>query len=54
MDTTVKSDHSHTSYKNQHGNYPKWMSKKKVEKIKKIDRKKKNTKESNQKKWRSL
>ena len=50
MDTTVKSDHSHASYKNEHGNYPKWMSKKKVQKIKKIDKKKKNTKKSNQKK----
>merc|ERR1711879_686954 len=48
MDTTVKSDHSHTSYKNEHGNYPKWMSKKKVQKIKKIDKKKKNAKKSNQ------
>ena len=30
MDTTVKSEFSHTTFKNSQGNYPKWMSKKKV------------------------
>ena len=50
MDTVIKSDHSHTTFKNSNGNYPKWMSKKKVEKIKQIDKKKKNKKKMNQKK----
>lgn len=50
MDTTQKSDHSHTSFKNQHGNYPKWLSKNKVEKLKKISQKRKLTKKNNKKK----
>ena len=50
MDTTQKSDHSHTSFKNQHGNYPKWLSKNKVDKLKKISHKRKATKKNNQKK----
>ena len=50
MDTIAKSDHNPNTYKNPHGNYPKWMSKRKVEKIKKIDNKKKAAKKKNQKK----
>ena len=50
MDTTLKSDHSHNSLKNQHGNYPKWLSKNKVDKMKKISKKRKITKKNNQKK----
>merc|ERR1711915_837863 len=44
MDTLAKSDHSHTSLKNEHGNYPKWVSKRKIK------QKKKNTKKLNAKK----
>merc|ERR1712029_1035200 len=50
MDTIAKSDHSHTSLKNEHGNYPKWVSKRKISHMKKIKQKKKNTKKLNQKK----
>ena len=50
MDTTLKSEHSHASYKNQHGNYPKWLSKNKVDKLKKVSKKRKLSKKSNQKK----
>eukprot|EP00088_Acartia_fossae_P020588 TRINITY_DN22131_c0_g1_i1.p1 TRINITY_DN22131_c0_g1~~TRINITY_DN22131_c0_g1_i1.p1 ORF type:complete len:106 (+),score=37.99 TRINITY_DN22131_c0_g1_i1:39-356(+) len=50
MDTTAKSDHSHTSLKNQHGNYPKWVSKRKIAQIKKVKQKKKTTKKQNQRK----
>merc|ERR1719150_2204232 len=39
MDTTVKSAHNQRTYKNEHGNYPKWMSRKKVDKLKKIGKK---------------
>merc|ERR1711913_195842 len=41
MDSTSKSGHSQKTYKNEHGNYPKWMSRKKIEKQKKINNKKK-------------
>ena len=50
MDTTLKSDHSHTSLKNEHGNYPKWLSKRKIAQMKKVKQKKKVTKKQNQKK----
>lgn len=46
----AKSDHSSSSYKNQHGNYPKWMSRNKVEKLKKVSKKKVSTKKLNKKK----
>lgn len=41
MDTTAKSEHNHTTLLNEHGNYPKWMSRRKVENIKKVKQKKK-------------
>merc|ERR1711997_656655 len=41
MDMTAKSEHNHKTYKNEHGNYPKWMSRKKVDKQKKMNNKKK-------------
>merc|ERR1719270_164987 len=50
MDTTQKSSHSHTSLKNEHGNYPKWLSKRKITQMKKVKQKKKNTKKQNQRK----
>ena len=72
MDTTIKSDHSITSLKNQHGeleffkiisrslyvfeffsclgNYPKWVSKRKIQQMKKVKQKKKITKKQAQKK----
>merc|ERR1719150_2643856 len=40
MDTTVKSAHNQRTYKNEHGNYPTWMSKKKINKLKKLAKKK--------------
>merc|ERR1711976_720376 len=42
MDTTAKV--------NEHGNYPKWMSRKKVDKLKKVKQKKKDNKKLKQKK----
>ena len=50
MDTTAKSEHNHTTYKNEHGNYPKWMSQKKVDKLKKVKQTKKVNKKLSQKK----
>ena len=50
MDTAINSDHSVTSLKNQHGNYPKWASKRKIQKIKKVKQKKKISKKQAQKK----
>merc|ERR1711890_210020 len=51
METPVaESDHHPTTLKNKHGNYPKWMSKTKVDKIKKVAKKKKNMKKLGQKK----
>lgn len=50
MDTTAKSEHNHTTYMNEHGNYPKWMSQKKVEMLKKVKQKKKSKKKLGQKK----
>ena len=50
MDTTIKSDHSITSLKNSHGNYPKWVSKRKIQQLKKVKQKKKITKKQAQKK----
>ena len=50
MDTTIKSDHSITSLKNSHGNYPKWVSKRKIQQMKKVKQKKKITKKQAQKK----
>merc|ERR1712202_23539 len=50
MDTTAKSDHNHTTYKNEHGNYPKWMSRKKVDKIKQVKQKKKVSQKLSKKK----
>jgi len=50
MDTTAKSEHNHATYKNEHGNYPKWMSRKKVDKLKKVQQKKKVNKKLSQKK----
>ena len=41
MDITSKSGHSPKTYKNEHGNYPKWMPRRKVDKQKKINNKKK-------------
>merc|ERR1711892_681017 len=41
MDTTAKSDHNPSTYQNEHGNYPKWMSQNKVDKLKKVKQKKK-------------
>eukprot|EP00092_Neocalanus_flemingeri_P015302 GFUD01016544.1.p1 GENE.GFUD01016544.1~~GFUD01016544.1.p1 ORF type:complete len:106 (+),score=41.81 GFUD01016544.1:43-360(+) len=49
MDTTAKSEHNHTTLKNEHGNYPKWMSQKKVDKIKKVAQKKKVNKKLSKK-----
>ena len=48
MDVTAKSEHNHTTYKNEHGNYPKWMSRKKVDKLKKVKQKKKGNKKLSQ------
>jgi len=31
----AKSKHNHRTFKNEHGNYPKWMSRKRVDHIKK-------------------
>jgi len=50
MDTTAKSEHNHKTYLNEHGNYPKWMSRKKVDKLKKVKQKKKVNKKLKQKK----
>lgn len=50
MDTVSKSEHNHTTYQNEHGNYPKWMSRKKVDKLKKVKQKKKVNKKLSQKK----
>jgi len=50
MDTTAKSDHNHSTYQNEHGNYPKWMSQNKVDKLKKVKQKKKVNKKLSQKK----
>jgi hypothetical protein len=50
MDTTAKSEHNHTTFQNEHGNYPKWMSRKKVDKLKKVKHKKKVNKKLSQKK----
>jgi len=50
MDVTAKSEHNHTTYKNEHGNYPKWMSRNKVDKLKKVKQKKKGNKKLSQKK----
>ena len=50
MDTTAKSEHNHTTYQNEHGNYPKWMSRKKVDKLKKVKQTKKVNKKLSQKK----
>jgi len=50
MDTTIKSDHSTTSLKNSHGNYPQWVSKRKIQQMKKVKQKKKITKKQAQKK----
>ena len=50
MDTIQKSGHSQTSLKNEHGNYPKWLSKRKITQMKKVKQKKKNTKKQNQRK----
>jgi hypothetical protein len=44
MDTSVKSQFSSKTFKDQHGNYPKWMSKAKIEKLKKKSSKKKKIK----------
>merc|ERR1712096_221458 len=54
MDTTAKSDHNHTTHKNEHGNYPKWMSRKKVDKIKQVKQKKKVSQKTQQKEEKSL
>ena len=48
MDTTVKSEHSSTTYKNRHGNYPKWMSRKKVAKLKVVKKTKSKAKKKKQ------
>ena len=50
MDTTAKSEHNHTTFQNEHGNYPKWMSRNKVDKLKKVKHKKKVNKKLSQKK----
>jgi hypothetical protein len=52
MDTTAKSEHNHTTYQNEHGNYPKWMSRKKVDNLKKVKQTKKVNKKLSQKKKR--
>ena len=45
METPVAtSEHNPNTMKNEHGNYPKWMSKSKVDKIKKVAKKKKAVK----------
>lgn len=45
METPVAtSEHNPNTMKNEHGNYPKWMSKSKVDKIKKVVKKKKAVK----------
>ena len=46
----VVSDHKATNMKNEHGNYPKWMSKTKIDKLKKVVKKKKAVKKLGQKK----
>merc|ERR1712080_85820 len=51
METPIEvSDHNPTTMKNKHGNYPKWMSKTKVDKLKKVVKKKKAVKKLGQKK----
>merc|ERR1712226_653647 len=51
METQVAvSDHHPVTLKNKDGNYPKWMSKTKIDKIKKVAKKKKNMKKLGQKK----
>ena len=50
MDTTAKSEHNHSTYQNEHGNYPKWMSRKKVDNIKKVNQKRKVNKSLSKKK----
>jgi len=50
IDTTA--EHNQTTYQNKHGNYPKWMSRKKVDKLKKVRQKKKVNKKLSQKKKR--
>ena len=41
MDTSAKSQFSSKTFKDQHGNFPKWMSRTKIEKLKKKAAKKK-------------
>ena len=41
MDTTAKSEYSSKTMRDKHGNYPKWMSRKKVKQLKKTAKKKK-------------
>ena len=49
METETKSEFNSKTMKNKDGNYPKWMNKSKISKIKKqANAKKKNTKKKHQ------
>nr|ALS04398.1 putative protein LLP homolog isoform X1 [Acartia pacifica] len=44
MDTAAKSEFNSKTLRNEHGTYPKWVSKRKIRKIKKATKPKKNKK----------
>ena len=46
METEVKSEFSSKTMKNKDGNYPKWMSNKKVAKMKSVTKKKSKKKKT--------